>query len=224
MPIDRGVLDQQLQALGESQRWWEVREFRDLPTVLHADERLLALSRGRVARIRWVRPRWLIVVTERRLVCIRSGGRTGWRQIEVKTDQISRTGLRIGPFHARLIVVAGGRRYRFLVSRADGYRLSSTLSSLAPRLPETRSGLRPVLLARRVIDHVLALPAAAFSPDADADHPAVSPEAAVLQEKIDSMERELEELRRQVQFLEQLLQQQHASAGHQMEVPGRQPE
>lgn len=206
MPIDRGVIDQQLQALGDSQRWWGVREFRDLPAVLQADERILVLARGKVARVRWLRRRWLIVATDRRLLCLRSGRRSNWRQIEVSAGQITRVSLRIGPFSGRVLVVAGGHKYRLLVPRADGYRLSSTLSSLAPRLREARASLRPALLVRRVIDHVLALPAAAFDPGEGDDPPALSPATAALRERIESLEEELAEAKRQVEFLEQLLQ------------------
>ena len=54
MPVDRGAIDQQLRALGEASRWNE-RELRDLPAVLHADETILAISRGKLARLRWMR-------------------------------------------------------------------------------------------------------------------------------------------------------------------------
>lgn len=208
MPLDRGVIDQQLQALGESPGWWEQREFRDLPSVLHADERILAISRGKVARLRWMRRSWLIVVTERRLVCLRSAGRTSWRQLDVSASQIARVALRIGPFHGRVVVVAGGRTYRLLVPRADGYKLSSVLSTLSAPARETHSGLRPTVMVRRVIDHVLALPAVALDPHAPAKAPPAQPGISALDERIQSLEEEVEELRQQVRFLEQLLHRQ----------------
>ncbi len=215
MPLDRGIIDQQLYALGEGQRWWAVREFRDLPAVLSPDERIMALSRGKLFRMRWLRRKWLIVVTDRRLLCMRSSASSSWRQLEVGTDHIERVLLRIGPWNARLIVVAPGHTYRLLVSRADGYMLSSTLSSLVPPLHEKRAGFRPVLMARRVIDHVLALPAAAFSPEeVKPQQPAaLPPQTTAMQERIASMEDEMEELRRQVRFFEQLMQEQHALPG-----------
>ena len=208
MPLDRGIIDQQLQALGESPRWWEQREFANLPAVLHADERILAVSRGKVARLRALRRKWLVVVTDRRLVCMRNAGRASWRQLQVSADQITRVVLRIGPFHGRVVVVARDRSYRLLVSRADGYKVSSALSTLSAPAQETHSVLRPTIIARRVIDHVLALPAAAFSPDAPVRPQPASSEILDLNERLQSLQDEVEELRRQIEFLEQLLQQQ----------------
>ncbi|MBA2670512.1 MAG: hypothetical protein H0U67_09090 [Gemmatimonadetes bacterium] len=48
MPIDRGEIDAQLRAIGEGERWWEQREFRDLPHVLHPDERIQGIINGKV--------------------------------------------------------------------------------------------------------------------------------------------------------------------------------
>ncbi|MGH7446291.1 MAG: PH domain-containing protein, partial [Longimicrobiales bacterium] len=109
MPIDRGIIDQQLQALGESSHWWDHRELRDLPAVLDAGEQILALARGKIARVRWLRRSWLIVVTDRRLLCQRSAGRTGWRQLEVSALQFTRVAIRVGVFHGRVLLTAGGQ-------------------------------------------------------------------------------------------------------------------
>jgi len=214
MPIDRGVIDQQLEALGESRHWWEQREMRDLPAVLHSDERILAIARGRIARLRWLRRSWLIVVTERRLLCLRSGNRQSWRQMEVNANQMTRVTLRIGPFRGRVVLVAGGHTYRLLVPKADGYKLLTALSGLRSPAREALSGLRPTLMVRRVIDHVLALPAAVLNPDTrDAPVPSKSADVAD-DERVQSLETELDELRQQVDFLEQLLRQHHgAGAG-----------
>lgn len=214
MPIDRGVIDQQLQALGESSRWWEQREFRDLPAVLHTDEHILAIARGKPGRTRWSSRVWLIVVTERRLLCLRSAGRTSWRQIELSAGQIERTGLRIGPFRGRVLVeAAGGQRYRLLVPRAAAYKLSTALSRLSGPPKDAVSGLRPTLMVRRVIDHVLALPAVALSPDEPVELPLATTGISALDERVQALEEEVEELRQQVHFLEQLLHRQQVGRG-----------
>jgi hypothetical protein len=213
MPIDRGVIDQQLGALGESRGWWEQREMRDLPAVLHADERILAIARGKIARVRWLRRSWLIVVTERRLLCLRSGNRQSWRQVEVNADQMTRVSLRIGPFRGRVVLAAGGYTYRLLVPRATGYKLLHALSSIGSPAREPLSGLRPTLMVRRVIDHVLALPAVALGPhEREKPAPVIKPGESVVDERVRSLESELDELRQQVDFLEQLLRQ-HQEAG-----------
>src|SRR5690606_6365134 len=143
MPIDRGQIDQQLQALRESSQWWDQREFRDLPTVLHADEQIVALATGKVARVRVLRRRWLIVVTDQRLLLMRSAGRSGWRQLEIAAGQIERVTLRVGPFRGRVRVSAGGQTYRLLVPRNEAYKLMGALSSLGSHTKDTFSGFGP---------------------------------------------------------------------------------
>jgi hypothetical protein len=210
MPIDRGIIDQQLQALGEGSRWWAQRELRDLPSVLDADEQIRALSRGKIARVRWFRRLWLIVVTDRRVLCLRSGGGTGWRQFEIRADHVTRAALRVGPFRGRVVVVAGDRTYRFLVPRLDAYKLVTALSTYAVARPDASRGFAPTRTFMRVVDHVLALPAAAFQPDAQRALPVV-PDRSLLDQRIDSLEEEVQQLRQQVNFLEQLLHQRHES-------------
>jgi hypothetical protein len=212
MPIDRGLVDQQLQALGEGSRWWNQRELRDLPTVLHADERILAISRGKLARVRWFRSTWLIVVTNTRLLALRSIGGRGWRQAEVNAGQIVRLALRVGPFRGRVLVVAGGFTYRLLVPRADAYKLMDALSSTVGPPPETFSPFGPARMFRRVIDHVLALPAVALNPGAPPEPPPPAPDNSALEQRVQFLEEQVELLQQQVDFLEQLLRQRQVGA------------
>jgi hypothetical protein len=220
MAIDRGILDEQLQQLGEPSRWWDLRELRDLPSVLHPDERIIAMSRGKVARVRVLRRAWLIVVTDKRLLCLRSGGRKSWRQIEVDARQIARVSLRVGPFRGRVLVVADSHRYRLLVPRSDAYKVNAALLSVSSPAGAV-TGFAPTRVIRRVVDHVLALPAVALDP-----HPQQAPqrvlpspaEQEARERHTHEMEQQMQQLRDQVEFLEQLLRQrgatQIASAQH----------
>ena len=218
MPIDRGIIDNQLQALGEGSRWWDHRELRDLPAVLDADEQILAISRGKIARVRWLRREWLIVVTNRRLLCIRSAGGTSWRQLEVSAGTIGRVALRIGPFHGRVVVVSSGNTFRLLVPRPDAYKLLTALSSLSNFGKEAMSGFGPTLMIRRMFHHVLALPAAALNPEIPGKSPPAGPDVMAIDQRFESLEEQVEELQRQVKFLEQLLRQRHLAASTAEEV------
>jgi len=213
MPIDRGVLDQQLQALGEGPRWWECRELRDLPNVLRAEERILAIGRGRVARVRILRREWLVLVTDERLLCIRSS-RATWRQLEVDASHISRTSIRVGPFRGRVIVNAQGRTLRLLLPRDEAHRIQHALARLNPPGSRTLPGT-PAGMVRQVFDHILALPAALDSRMAPSPPPAQSalPPGALgrMEERMEAMEDQIQELRKQIEFLEQLLQRRHAA-------------
>ena len=216
MPTDRGVIDQQLLALREGSHWWDQREFRDLPAVLHADEHILALSRGKLARMRWLPRTWLIVVTNRRVMCMRSAGGTGWRQLEVNAEQIERVALRIGPFRGRVLVVAGGQTFRLLVPREDAYKLMTALSSLGTHAKDTFTGYGPTRIVRRVMDHVLALPAAALDPTGPRTL-RVGVDNAAVEQRVASLEEDVQELRQQVEFLEKLLRERQLSPGQERE-------
>lgn len=212
MAIDRGTIDQQLQALGEGTRWWELRELRDLPAVLEADERILAISRGKIARVRWMRRSWLIVVTDRRLLCLRSGRGDTWRQLEVRAAVIERVSLRVGPFRGRVVISAGEARYRLLVPRTEAYRLVTALTSMGSPRRDTLTTIGPTLLVRRVIDHVLSLPAAALGPGAPRQVVPVQPDTSVFDQRVQLLEEQVSELQKQVEFLEELLRRRHAMA------------
>jgi hypothetical protein len=77
---------------------------------------------------------------------------------------------------------------------------------------ETIPSFRPGLMVRRVIDHVLALPAVALNPEGPRPPAPLPPPAnkGVSDEHVHALEAQLDELRQQVDFLEQLLHQQHA--------------
>jgi hypothetical protein len=217
MPIDRGTLDQQLEALGGSVRWWNERELRDLPAILEADEEVVAIARGKLGRIRFMRRSRLIVVTDRRLVCIRSGRKAGWTQFELRAEQIRRAALRIGLFRGRVIVQTMAGTWRLLLPRNDAYDVSRAITALVDA-PQRLNGNRPRHVVRRVIDHILAFPAVALEPEAPTravpQAPAVAPVPDTVRDRMESLEDETEELRRQVAFLEQLIR------GRQDEVEG----
>lgn len=209
MAIDRGILDQQLQSLGDAARWWGERELRDLPGILYPEEKLIAIARGKIARIRVIRRSWLIVVTNRRLLCLRSGGATRWQQIEVDADEIERVSLRVGPLRGRVRVIAGSNSYRLLVPRSDSWKLSAALSSLCAPNKSALSGGGPVLMVRRVFDHVLALPNVALNP-VPPNPPAAPADNPQTELRLQLLEEQVQQLQQQVDFLEQLLRERQA--------------
>jgi hypothetical protein len=213
MPMDRGELDEQLQSIGEGSRWWDTRELRDLPGLLHREERILALVRGKVGRVRVVRKPWLVVVTDHRLLCVRSARHAGWKQFEVSADQVRRVALRIGLFRGRVLLATGGDTYRVLAPRAEAYKLYAAVSSLTRSNRDSLQGFGPTRMVRRVFDHVLGLPAAAFGPDRE---PARAPQPAdtsLLDRRVELLEEHINELQRQVEFLEDLLRRKHLPPG-----------
>lgn len=204
MPLDRGIIDQQLQALGEATRWWDERELRDLPAVLHTGEHILAVARGKLARVRLLRRSWLIVVTEKRLLCMRAAGRS-WRQFEIPGSQIRRVSYRVGPFRGRVLIVTGAHTYKLLVPKADGYKLLAALSGVADSGEDKFPGFGPTRVVRRVFDHILSLPAAALNPEPPGTMRRVSPDTSATDKRVEMLEEQVQALQQQVDFLEQLL-------------------
>lgn len=207
MPIDRGIIDQHLQKLGESTNWWDFRELRDLPAILDTDEQIRAISRGHIASMRWVRRKWLIVVTNRRLLFVRSDRRASWRQHEVSVATITGVRTGMGVRHGRVIVYTTGKRYRLVVPRPDAYRLSEALAGVAKSKAEV-GGFGPTRMVRRMVDHVLALPVATLNPAAPAAPvPVPAPADPGMERRLTLLEDQVRELQQQVDFLEKLLQQ-----------------
>jgi len=109
----------------------------------------------------------------------------------------------------RVVVIAGGQSYRLLVPRPDSFKLSAALTSLGANRRESPTASRPVLMVRRVVDHVLALPAAALNPAPPSQPVIVRPDTSGIEQRLHFMEEQVRELQEQVAFLEQLLRRRH---------------
>ncbi len=209
MPLDRGTIEQQLEALGESSRWWERRELRDLPTAMHADERILAIALGKVSRSR--RPgfarQWLLLVSNARLLCLQPAKGMSRRQLDLPASQI--TGLSVRPrlFRTRVIVVSHDVKYRLRVTRADGFKLFAALSNIMPVRPDSLAGRGPGIMVQRVVRHILALPTAALQPEAKPVAPSPPFDPTTLERRLQLLEDDVQRLQQQVDFLEDLLDQ-----------------
>lgn len=217
MPLDRGVVEQQLRAIGEGAHWWNVRELRDLPQVLHEDEQILAIGTGRISRLRLPRRPWLVVVTPARLLLLRSYADTGWRHLEAAMHLIERGSLRTGPFSGRVRLVVGGRAMRVVLSRDQAYRVHDAVAAHAAVARGTLAGIGAGSIVRRMVDHVLAMPAVAFSPATAGRLPAAAavpaPGDAELEQRVQALEEQVERLQEQVEFLEQLLRERQVRSG-----------
>jgi hypothetical protein len=219
MAVDRGAIDAQLREIGEGERWWEQREFRDLPYILHADERLLGLATGKLLGRRRPRVRarrWLFVVTGQRLICL-SQRRFARNQVEIPISQIIRLQQGNGLRSHQITIQTPERRYRLRVSSADAYRFATALVSVVPDAP--RRVLHPDLEALSWIPGirtVAALPAvsgiiskvSSLSPPENPAHAQIER----LEATVDRLQEDVERLQQQVSFLENLLQKQQESA------------
>jgi len=203
MSIDRGAIDEQLRSIGEGERWWEQREFRDLPHILHSEERIRGLVNGKVLGGRLHRllpsPLWLIVVTDARLICLKQQ-RFGRKEIDVPREHIVGMNHRSGLLAAQITLQTAQRRYRIRIPKAEAFRFAGALSALLPRpIPASAAGG----FGGGLLSAGGGFPSPDLVTRADLED---------VESSVDRLEAEVERLRQQVDFLEKLMQQRAGGA------------
>lgn len=214
MPVDRGSIDAQLREIGEGERWWEQREFRDLPHILHADESIRGIVIGKLLGRRRprVRPtgRWMILVTDQRLLCLKQE-RFARKQVEVPAGQIRAIRQRSGLRSHQIVVETERSRYRIRIPNDDAFRFAGALAPLIPdhAAPGLGSELEPwawipgmstvaaMTGVSAVFSKVSMLSAPEYATRADVERLAAT---------VDRLQHEVERLQQEVSFLEELLQ------------------
>ena len=213
MAVDRGEIDQQLQAIRESDQWWEQREFRELAHLLYPGERLLGLVNGKLLG-RMPRPRaprrWLIVATTQRLLCLHNGP-LGRKQIQILPDMVTRVyhSSRVSNYQIHISTTV--QSYRLRIPKADAFRFVQALSTLIPR--EALHRLSPSLEALSWVpgmSTVAALPGVermlSKATVLTAHDTSMRSEMQRLEATVERLQQEVERLREHVAFLEQLLE------------------
>ncbi|MEX2572300.1 MAG: PH domain-containing protein [Gemmatimonadota bacterium] len=214
MAVDRGVIDAQLKDIGEGARWWEQREFRDLPYVLHPDEQIHGLLNGKLLGGR--RPRllparqWLIVATSQRLICLRQE-RFARRQVEFAAGEIVRLDHRSRLRDYQIVVETPQRRYRIRLPKDQAFRFIGALGPLLPRqrVQPVPPELEPLSWIPGMTT-VATLPVVAgiiskvsmLSPPDYSDRDRVER----LEGTVERLQSEVEQLQQNVAFLEELLE------------------
>jgi hypothetical protein len=218
MPVDRGAIDAQLREIGEGERWWEQREFRDLPYILHPDERILGITVGKLLGRRRPRVRvgrWLIVATSQRLLCLNQG-RFARKQVEMPLAQIVRMSQGNGIRSHQITIETPDRRYRIRIPKADAYRFASALAALVPAQQQRlHPDLEPLAWVPGITT-VAALPGVAglLSKVSSLSPPdyAYRDQVERLEAVVERLQEDVERLQQQVGFLENLLQKQAEDA------------
>lgn len=214
MPVDRGSIDMQLREIGEGERWWEQREFRDLPHILHSDERIRGLVLGKLLGRRRprVKPagRWMILVTDQRLLCLKQE-RFARRQVEIPASQIRAIRQSSGLRTHQIIVETERRRYRIRIPNADAFRFAGALAPLMPDRPAPgvsaefepwawipgMSRVAAITGVSAVYSRVAMLSAPEY---------ATREQVRALAATVEGLQHEVERLQQEVSFLEDLMQ------------------
>lgn len=220
MPVDRGTLDAQLRDIGEGERWWEQREFRELPYVLNAGERIHGLALGKLlgARRPRLRPssRWLLAVTDQRLLCLRHE-RFARKQVDIAWEQITRVHQSSGIRSYQITVWTPERRYRMRIPKEDALRFTGALEPLIPRTSVQGPGPELEALAwfpgmtmlARIppFGGLVSRVALLSSPEY-----ATREQVERLEATVERLQGDVERLQQQVEFFEDLLQKRAAEA------------
>lgn len=230
MPVDRGVLDAQLREIGEGERWWEQREFRELPYILSADEQVRGITLGKLGGSRRprLRPgaRWLFVATDQRLLCIKHE-RFARKQVDITWGQITRVYQSSGVRSYRINIETPGRVYRLRIPKGDAFRFAGALSRMVPgpSVPRLGPELEPLSWIPG-IGTVAALPGfgGIVSRMSMLSPPDYAPRDQVdrLEAVVERLQEEVERLQQQVAFLENLLQR-RAEEGAALQPPPNAP-
>ncbi len=212
MPVDRGAIDAQLREIGEGDRWWEHREFRDLPHILHVDEQIRGIVAGKLlgARRPRIRPvgRWIIVATSLRLICLKQE-RFARKQVEVPAGQITGTWSTNRLRSYEIVLHTGHGRLRIRIRKEDAFRFSAALQHL---LPAPAQALPGDATRSRIpgLDAIAALPGVSGIVAKVSGRPrpdyATHDHVDRLQTHLARVQQDVERLQQQVAFLEDLLQ------------------
>ena len=215
MPMDRGAIDAQLREIGEGDRWWELREFRDLPHILHPDERLQGMIRGKLLGPRRPRVRpagqWLVVATSQRLLCLKQD-RFARKQVEIPAGQVTRiqSGGKLRGW--QIVIETPHQRLRLRVDKADAFRFAGALARLMPTAPAQPLDLDDRTRALLPGGGVAALPGVGGIVARLTRRPppdlATREQVDRLENAVERMQGEVESLQQQVAFLEELLRKQ----------------
>jgi hypothetical protein len=216
MPIDRSAIDLQLREIGEGDRWWEHREFRDLPHILHADEAIVGIIAGKLLGARRPRLRsgrdWILVATTQRLICLKQE-RFARKQIEFAVGQIIRVQQSAGLRAYQITLDTAQARYRLRIPKTDAFRFARSLAHLMPNVhlvaaanpqlapgdAEPRSWL-PGLSRMAALPGIGGIAAKLSPPDESPDR------VARLESAVERLVVDVERLQQHVAFLEELLQ------------------
>lgn len=217
MPVDRNAIDAQLREIGEGDRWWEQREFRALPHILHADERIVGIANGTLLGVRRPRVmragRWLFVATNQRLICLKQE-RFARKQVEFAAGQISRVqqSSRLRAYQIALDTAQG--RYRIRIGKDDAFRFAG---AIAPLMPNGAAPLVDAVLEPRPrlpgMTMVASLPGVGgVMARLSAPEYATRAHADRLEHTVERLQLDVERLQQQVAFLEELLRQRAVEA------------
>ena len=168
--------------LGRGGRW------PDLSDVLQPGEGVAFIDVARVKTSRFPRlSRWFVVVTDRRLICLRKSRRAAREQLHVPLSRVEKVYQR-GLMGRKVVVVTSRGRLR--INGLNGYSGGQLVGLLLSSI----RGQRPSPLTLAAAPGLVALP------------PAQAAAQEALLARLEDLEAHVDRLTQQVRFLEELMQ------------------
>lgn len=126
MAVEKEVVDQQIAALGDFDRWFTKKERNHLHEFINPGERILAMTSGVLDG-----NTWLITVTNQRLLFLDKGMVYGLKQMEMPLTQISAISHKVGLVFGNIQVsTAGGTKKIDMIRKQDVPKVAQIISDL----------------------------------------------------------------------------------------------
>lgn len=126
MPVDKQLVERQLEALGDFHRFFTSKEIRYLPQILAEGEAVHGITSGFFEGRTWI-----IVVTGVRLLFLDKGMFYGLKQVDLPLAQVSsishKTGFLFGEIE---VATSSGSRKIAKLAKRDSLKISSIISGL----------------------------------------------------------------------------------------------
>ncbi|MFA6433918.1 MAG: PH domain-containing protein [Elusimicrobiales bacterium] len=130
MPVDREVLDAQLAALGDFDKWFTRKERRHLHEVLTPGETIHAITSGLLDG-----NTWLVTVTDRRVLFLDKGIIYGLKQMELPLSHVSAVSYKTGLLFGKIQVsTSGGTKLIEMIEKKYVSKVAQSISDLINKM------------------------------------------------------------------------------------------
>ena len=137
MPVDKRLVDEQLQALGDFHQFFTSKEIRYLHQILVPGETLHGITSGFYEARTWV-----IVITNMRLVFLDKGMFYGLKQVDMPLSQVDSISHKTGLFFGEIeVATASGSKTIGKITKRDVVKVASIIAGLihgGSSLPEAK--------------------------------------------------------------------------------------
>ena len=126
MPVDKEVVDKQIQALGDFDQWFTKKERKYLHEVMRPGETIYAMTSGILDG-----NTWLVTVTDKRVLFLDKGMIYGLKQMELPLSHISAVSHKTGLIFGKIeISTAGGTKTIGTIQKRDVPKVAQIISGL----------------------------------------------------------------------------------------------